>query len=212
MACLGMKRETLRSLMSMPSLSNSPWILGAPQSTLALAICADELLDLGGDVVLRRCAGARLPAPEQAEAGAMPADHGVGLDDDEGVGPAGPDLREDNPEGAVGSGAGEAVVKSGAGWRAAGGGRDSRGRARHGCGEAERRRGEQVEKEGEHGQVAHDATGRMPPLRIPALTDGRTASRMSTWRRTAGRRGPRLPDPYANSRMLHLHDEMSGMS
>ena len=34
----GMKRETLRSPMSMPSLSNSPWILGAPQPTLASAI------------------------------------------------------------------------------------------------------------------------------------------------------------------------------
>jgi hypothetical protein len=35
---LGVKRETLRSLISMPSLSNSPWILGAPQVTLASAI------------------------------------------------------------------------------------------------------------------------------------------------------------------------------
>ena len=34
----GMKRETPRSPMSMPSLSNSPWILGAPQDVLALAI------------------------------------------------------------------------------------------------------------------------------------------------------------------------------
>ena len=34
----GMKRETLRSPMSMPSLSNSPWILGAPQALLAVAI------------------------------------------------------------------------------------------------------------------------------------------------------------------------------
>ena len=34
----GMKRETLRSLISMPSLSSSPWILGAPEATLASAI------------------------------------------------------------------------------------------------------------------------------------------------------------------------------
>ena len=33
----GMKRETLLSLMTMPSLSNSPWIFGAPQVTLASA-------------------------------------------------------------------------------------------------------------------------------------------------------------------------------
>ena len=30
----------------------------------------------------------------------------------------------------------------------------------------------------------HDATGRMPHLRIPEFTDGRTVSRMNTWRRT----------------------------
>ncbi len=35
--------------------------------------------------------------------------------------------------------------------------------------------GEQAEKEGEHDRVEHDATGRLPPLRIPELTDGKTA-------------------------------------
>ena len=35
---VGMKRETLHSLMTMPSLSNSPWIFGAPQVGLASAI------------------------------------------------------------------------------------------------------------------------------------------------------------------------------
>ena len=33
-----MKRKTLRSLISMRSLSNSPWILGAPQVSLASAL------------------------------------------------------------------------------------------------------------------------------------------------------------------------------
>jgi hypothetical protein len=46
--------------------------------------------------------------------------------------------------------------------------------------------GEQVQEEGEHRQLAHDATGRMPHLRIPEFTDGRTVSRMNTWRRTQG--------------------------
>jgi hypothetical protein len=32
----------------------------------------------------------------------MPTDHGVGLDDDEGIGPARPDLGQTNPESAVG--------------------------------------------------------------------------------------------------------------
>ena len=54
--------------------------------------------------------------------------------------------------------------------------------------------GEQVQEEGEHRQLAHDATGRMPHLRIPEFTDGRTVLRMNTWRRTrvfpAGFRAP----------------------
>jgi hypothetical protein len=60
------------------------------------------LLDLGRNLVLRRSAGAGLPAPEQTEAGTMPADDGVWLDNDEGIGPAGLDLGQANPESAVG--------------------------------------------------------------------------------------------------------------
>ncbi len=42
-----------------------------------------------------------LPTPIEAEALAMPADHGFGLDDVEGSAPARPDVAEDIPEGAV---------------------------------------------------------------------------------------------------------------
>ena len=44
---------------------------------------------------------AGLPAPEQAEARAMPADHGVWLDDDKHVRPARPQARQNEPEGPV---------------------------------------------------------------------------------------------------------------
>jgi hypothetical protein len=44
--------------------------------------------------------------------------------------------------------------------------------------------GKQVDKEGEHDRVAHDVTGRMLPYGIPALTDGKTTSRMASWRTT----------------------------
>jgi hypothetical protein len=66
--------------------------LGRAPEGIGLGHLADELPDLRGDVALRWCAGARLPAPEQAETGPMSTDDGVRLDDDEGVCPAGPDL------------------------------------------------------------------------------------------------------------------------
>ena len=97
----GMKRETLRSPMSMPSLSNSPWILGAPQDGLALAIWRMSALVCGGDLVLRWRAPTRLPTPKQAEASPVPADDGVWFDDDQRVRPARPEMGEYDPEGAV---------------------------------------------------------------------------------------------------------------
>ena len=44
---------------------------------------------------------ARSPAPEEAEAEAVPADDGGGPQDGERVAPTGPEIREDDPEGAV---------------------------------------------------------------------------------------------------------------
>jgi len=44
--------------------------------------------------------------------------------------------------------------------------------------------GEQVQKQGEHGWVAHDAIARLPFLWIHALTDGKRGLWMKMWRRT----------------------------
>ena len=41
------------------------------------------------------------PAPIETKAGAVPADHGLGLDDDQDVGPAGPKVAEGGPEESV---------------------------------------------------------------------------------------------------------------
>jgi hypothetical protein len=41
------------------------------------------------------------PTPIETEAGAVPADHGLGLDDDQDVGPAGPKVAEGGPEASV---------------------------------------------------------------------------------------------------------------
>jgi hypothetical protein len=69
---------------------------------VGLGHLADERLDLGGDVASRRAARAGLPAPEKTETGAVPADHGIWLDDHQDVRPARPEPGEHEPEGAVG--------------------------------------------------------------------------------------------------------------
>ena len=85
----------------------------------------------------------------------MPADHGVGLDDDEGIGPAGPDLGQASPGGAV------SEAQAGP-W----------GSLLEG--------GEQVGEGGEHGRVAHDAILRVRTLLIHALSDGKQGMRMKS--------------------------------
>ena len=42
--------------------------------------------------------GAGTPAPVETKTGAVPADNGVGRDDDEHFGPAGPELSQRDPE------------------------------------------------------------------------------------------------------------------
>src|SRR5450432_2544530 len=69
---------------------------------------ADESSGLLGDAAIGRAAGVRLPSPEKAKTGAVPADHGVWLDDDQDIGPARPEAGKDQPERAV------AVPKAGA--------------------------------------------------------------------------------------------------
>ena len=92
----------------------------------------------------------------------MPADHGVGLDDDEGIGREGPDARQAKPESAVGQAEARARRRS-----AQGGERLAEGEVfkyQFGTGsEGGAKAGEKVEKEGEHGLAAHDAIGRSLP-------------------------------------------------
>jgi hypothetical protein len=52
--------ETLVSPMSMPSLSSSPWMRGAPQSVLS-AHFADQVPDLSGDLWSARLSTPGLP-------------------------------------------------------------------------------------------------------------------------------------------------------
>lgn len=141
--------------------------LGRAPEGIGLGHPADQPLDLRRNLVLPRGVAAGLPAPKEAEARPMPANDRVGLDDDECVCPAGPDLGEANPECAVsqvqtwwrcGSVEGgkllaeTKVLESELGTGAEGGAKA----------------GEQVQKQREHGWVAHDAIARLPFLWIHA--------------------------------------------
>jgi hypothetical protein len=69
----------------------------APQG-VRLGHPADEGSDLRGN---RRAAGSvrpALPGPEQLEAGPMPPDDGLGLDDGDGLRPAAPQAGEQDPD------------------------------------------------------------------------------------------------------------------
>src|ERR1022692_163219 len=74
---------------------------GRAPAHVGIGHLADKPFGLLGDSAVGRAAGARLPSPEQAEAGAVPADHGVSLDDNQHVRPARPEAGEDHPERAV---------------------------------------------------------------------------------------------------------------
>jgi hypothetical protein len=63
---------------------------------------ADERADLVGDRWAAGSVPTALPGPDEPEAGPLPADDGVGLDDGEGLRPAVPQVGEEDPEQAVG--------------------------------------------------------------------------------------------------------------
>jgi hypothetical protein len=69
---------------SMPSLSSSPWMRGAPQSGLAMLI-SRITWRISAEALGQPPRDSRFPAPIGPKAGAMPADHGIGLDDLQGV-------------------------------------------------------------------------------------------------------------------------------
>ena len=95
-----MRRETVRSPMSMPSFESSPWIRRAPQRGFAAAIFLTRaaISALRGG---RPPGGAGEPGPALAEAAALPAQDGVGRDDDQRLPPAGPDSGQAGPQQAV---------------------------------------------------------------------------------------------------------------
>ena len=72
---------------------------GSPTAIL-LRQSSDQKANLLGDL---RSAAAwpGSPAPIETEAGAVPADHGVGFHENQDVGPAGPTLAESRPEESV---------------------------------------------------------------------------------------------------------------
>jgi hypothetical protein len=86
----GMSRDTVRSEMSMPSLSNSPWMRGCAPSEVLSRHSADQITDILGCQRATWALPKRLPTPERAEGAAVAADHCVGTDDDEGVSPVCP--------------------------------------------------------------------------------------------------------------------------
>src|SRR5258705_8514861 len=71
---------TLVCPISMPSLRSSPWIRGAPHNGLAMLISRISVRISGGNS-RPSATRSRLPAPVQSEAGTMPANNGVRLDD-----------------------------------------------------------------------------------------------------------------------------------
>ena len=85
----GMYLPTLVSPTSMPSLSSSPWMRGAPQSgfsRLSLRISSRTSLGSAGGQ------GSDFPSPEQPEALAVPGNDSLRLDDDQGRSPIAPNL------------------------------------------------------------------------------------------------------------------------
>ena len=62
---------------------------------------SDEPSHLRGDSRSALLSSAALPGPIEPEAGPLPADDGLGLDDGEDVGPAAPQSVEEDPEEAV---------------------------------------------------------------------------------------------------------------
>jgi len=73
---------------------------GAPGWVL-LSHLPDETTDLG---LRRRATGQRLPVPEEADRATVPGDHGLRLDQNQGVFPAAPMTEEEGPESPVPAG------------------------------------------------------------------------------------------------------------
>src|ERR671918_1189066 len=97
-----MRRETVRSATSMSSFKSSPWMRGAPQRVIRVGHLPDQGGDLGIDARTTSGSPTRELDPVLAEAAALPAQDGVGRDDDQRLPPTGPDSGQAGPKQAVG--------------------------------------------------------------------------------------------------------------
>jgi len=156
---------------------------GCAPERIGFGYLADELPDFCRDAALDWATRARLPLPEQAEPGPVPADHGVWLDNDKHVRPARPEARQNEPEGTV------ALAQA----RAAGcalevGQLLAQGEVldcevRAGA-EGGTQRSNEAEEQGTHRVIMHDGEAwRLDSLSIIA-TVGRHTSRTTSWRTT----------------------------
>src|SRR4030042_2972174 len=73
----------------------------APPARVLMGEALNEQSELRGEAWATRPAASALPGPVASPAGAVPADHGVRLDDDERRSPARPGTREPQPEQAI---------------------------------------------------------------------------------------------------------------
>src|SRR5262245_602776 len=96
-------RATLRSEISKPSFTSSPWILGGAPIGILRRQALDERPNFFADP-RPAAAVAGSPAPVEAKAGAMPSDHRLRLDDDQRIRPSRPPMPEGRPEKAVDAG------------------------------------------------------------------------------------------------------------
>jgi hypothetical protein len=71
--------------------------LGGAPLRIVFRQAPDQDTNLCGDL-RAASAGPGAPTPVEAESGAMPADHGLGLDDNKDLGPTGPATAEGRPE------------------------------------------------------------------------------------------------------------------
>ena len=76
--------------------------LGSAPLGILLRQASDQIPDLSRDPWLS-AARTRPPAPVESKTGAMPADHSLGFDNEEDLGPAGPEAAESHPEPPVAS-------------------------------------------------------------------------------------------------------------
>src|SRR5450631_177954 len=154
---------------------------GRAPAHVGLGHLADEPSGFRGDAATGRAAGTRFPSPEQAETGAVPADHGVWLDHDQRVRPAGPDAGEDQPERAV------ALAQTGAArcppqvGQLLAKGKVLESKVRAGT-ENGTQRSEEAQERGNHRAIMHDRVPSRPAGPHVTGTVGKQTARMTSWR------------------------------